>query len=173
MHGRSIWPRQAIFFAVLMLCVLVKPNQAHSFGIGIGTSTSPITGGRLRPGMSGVLNIGSFWAFAHSAGVKTRLYYHSGYTVHGNFSFLEKDWGIIGLNAGAGWGAFFAEKGLQSTADSKLVSQRDFLTGPSAYVFFNLPGPFYISMDCLFGITPNMIFNAWGEIATLSGGLFF
>lgn len=87
-----------------------------------------------------------------TTGVRTPLYYHSGWTTH---ALRMWDAGTLGwgeLRAGFGGGLFFARRGYRDTRSTPMNTTDDFNFGPAFRVSWAFYSPGFLAIEGLFGL---------------------
>jgi hypothetical protein len=116
----------------------------------VGSGFNSITGGRPSPTLYTGYDSSSFAVTANAVGVKTKIYYHSGYVVS---AFSQKEMGDFWwgkLRAGFGGGIHYAQRQYVDGAVNETKS--DFALGPAMRVTWEIFPFGFIGVDELYGI---------------------
>lgn len=117
----------------------------------VGSGINSATGGRKVPSLNFGAGSDSFMMLFSTTGVATAAYYQSTYTLGAYVSRKAGDIASRPVITGFGAAALYSERGFQDTG-TELEKKNDYVIGPAFYSQWNFYGPFYVSVEGLYGI---------------------
>lgn len=156
----------SVFKVVACLIATVAAVPAWAWYAGVGYST--VTDGRKIPAVVAGVDIDSGWMLTGmAAGVRTKAYATSGYTLCG---LKRLDWGEFWqgrLITGFGAGAYYGRKVLYTQVDDdsgQLTEPKvdtDTTLGPAFRVAWTLGIGLYLGVEFAMGLRPSALENGW------------
>ncbi len=163
-------PRWTLWFSIFIFLAL--PARAD---VALGAGVSSETSGRVVPALNLAVLGKSFGLSAFSTGVKTTLYYESGYVLSALYLWQPGEILSGPVTAGLGLGFYYSKRGYRPGPSAALEEDEDSTGGPSFRAEWKFLGPFYLSAECLFGLrTPiNLLVLSAQDVAHLTFGVRF
>lgn len=158
-----------------ILLILIFFFRTASADIAIGAAVSSQTSGRQVPSLNLALLGESFGISAYSTGIKTALYYQSGYVASAYYLWSPGELLSGPITAGIGAGMYYGKRGYRETETSALTEVQDSTGGPAFRVEWRFLGPFYLSGEALFGLRlpAFLVYLSAQDIAHVAFGLRF
>ena len=115
----------------------------------VGVASAATTSGRVIPALSLSTELRSYLLTGFSTGVRTRVYYHSAWSLALHTRFLPAERGV---DSWIGLGVYAAQRGYRESPTEKLTVTQDALFGPSFRVGWSPHERFQIWAGCIFGV---------------------